>query len=153
MAGTRQGELSLRETIKELYELVGRLENAYPGRHFTPDGHLVGSLGEVYAAERYGLKLFEASYPVHDAETKDGKLVQIKATQGNRIALNDCPDHLIVLRITKAGEFEEIYNGPGKPIWEMKGKPQKTSQYQISLNKLAKAAKDVPAGLRIHAVS
>jgi len=144
---------SLSEVIRELYGLVNELENAYPGRHFTPDGHLVGSLGEVYAAEKYGIELFISSTPKHDGTAPDGRLVQIKATQGTRVALGDCPDYLIVLRITKDGQFEEVYNGPGKQIWEMRGKPQKTSQYQISLNKIAKAAKDVPPELWITAVS
>jgi hypothetical protein len=29
------------------YEIVSELENLFPGRRFTPDGHLVGSPGEV----------------------------------------------------------------------------------------------------------
>lgn len=144
---------SLRETIKELYRIVKRLEDTYPGRHFTPDGHLVGSLGEVYAAERYGLKLFEASHPVHDAETANGKLVQIKATQGSRVALNDCPDWLIVLRITNDGEFVEVYNGPGQPAWDLRGKRQKTGQYQVSLTKLMEAAQGIPNEQRIQVKS
>ena len=45
--------------IRDLYQIVARLEEAFPGRRFTPDGHLVGSLGEVFAAERYGLTLLE----------------------------------------------------------------------------------------------
>jgi hypothetical protein len=36
--------------IKELYGIVDSLEALFPGRHFTPDGHLVGSIGEVLAA-------------------------------------------------------------------------------------------------------
>ena len=31
----------------KLYELVHELEQIHPGRHFTPDGHMVGSLGEL----------------------------------------------------------------------------------------------------------
>ena len=141
--------IDLATTIRKLYRIVKELEDAYPGRHFTPDGHLVGSLGEVYAAERYGLELFEASCPVHDAKAPDGRLVQIKATQGDRIAISECPDFLIVLHITKNGDFEEIYNGPGKPVWDMRGKPQKTSQFQIALSKLVDADRDVPQEKRI----
>ncbi|WP_251158233.1 DUF6998 domain-containing protein [Caniella muris] len=49
------------QAIRELYAVTNRLGALYPGRHFTPDGHMVGSLGEVVAAEHYGLKLFTAS--------------------------------------------------------------------------------------------
>jgi hypothetical protein len=36
--------------VSRLYEIVDELEEIFPGRHFTPDGHLVGSLGESLAA-------------------------------------------------------------------------------------------------------
>jgi hypothetical protein len=29
----------------------------FPGRHFTPDGHMVGSFGEALAAHHYGIEL------------------------------------------------------------------------------------------------
>ena len=74
----------IAEKIRKIYEITRELEEMYPGRHFTPDGHMVGSIGEVIAAEEYGLELFEASHPVHDARAQDGKLVQIKATQGRQ---------------------------------------------------------------------
>lgn len=49
----------LSESIRELYAIVNRLETDYSqhNRHFTLDGHLLGSIGEVYAAERYGCLL------------------------------------------------------------------------------------------------
>lgn len=129
----------LPQKIRELYVLVTELEAMYPGRHFTPDGHMIGSIGEVIAAEEYNLELFEASHPIHDAKTRDGKrLVQIKATQGNRIGLNESPDYLIVLRIARDGSYEEIYNGPGAPIWKASGKMTKTGQRHITLTKLQK---------------
>ena len=69
--------------IRELYAITQELEQLYPGRKFTPDGHLVGSIGEVLVAEHYGLTLLPNSSETHDAVTNDGKLVQIKATQTN----------------------------------------------------------------------
>ena len=38
----------LEEKIRELYRITAELEKKYPGRCFTPDGYLVGSIGEVY---------------------------------------------------------------------------------------------------------
>ena len=128
----------LQEKICELYALTAQLEAMYPGRYFTPDGHMVGSIGEVIAAEEYGLELFEASHPAHDALSPDGRLVQVKATQGRAVALNGEPDYLIVLRILRDGSFEEAYNGRGKPVWDACGKVQKTGQRRISLSMLKK---------------
>ncbi len=134
----------IAEKIRKIYEITRELEEMYPGRHFTPDGHMVGSIGEVVAAEEYCLELFEASHPVHDAKTEDGKLVQIKATQGDRIAISECPKYLIVLKIHRDGGFEEIYNGPGDIAWSLVGKRQKTGQCHVSLAKLRAAMAEIP---------
>lgn len=134
----------IAEKIRKIYEITRELEEMYPGRHFTPDGHMVGGIGEVIAAEEYGLELFEASHPVHDARTQDGKLVQIKATQGDRIAISECPEHLVVLKIDRDGGFEEVYNGPGDIAWELVGKRQKTGQCHVSLAKLRAAMAEIP---------
>ena len=37
----------ISERIRRIYEITAELEELYPGRHFTPDGHMVGSIGEV----------------------------------------------------------------------------------------------------------
>ncbi len=109
----------LSEEIRRLYEIVDELESVYSehGRHFTLDGHLLGSIGEVYAAERYGLSLLESSAKRHDAVTGDGRLVQIKVTQSRAkkkaIPLSHEPDYLLVLVVDEGGQFEEVYNGPG----------------------------------------
>ena len=129
----------IAKTIRQLYKLTGKLEALYPGRHFTPDGHLIGSIGEVYAAERYGISLFGASHKAHDGKTPDGRLVQIKATQRKSVGLSEKPRYLIVLKIAEDGTIEEMYNGPGKPVWDLfkNRKRPKNGQYQASLSKLA----------------
>jgi hypothetical protein len=135
--------------IRELYRIVAQLEEAFPGRKFTPDGHLVGSLGEVFAAERYGLTLLRGSAETHDATTSDGRLVQIKATQGRNIGLRSEPDYLLVLRITKRGEMEEVYNGRGWRAWEAAGRMQKNGQRPVSITRLRLLMDDVPSSERI----
>ena len=91
----------VRSVVRDIYRAVSELEDLYPGRRFTPDGHMVGSLGEIVAAERYCLNLFESSHPVHDAYDSNARLVQIKTTQGNKIGINEEPDYLIVLRMSR----------------------------------------------------
>ncbi|WP_018948452.1 hypothetical protein [Thioalkalivibrio sp. ALMg11] len=127
----------LPKLVGELYRVVGELEAMFPGRHFTPDGHLVGSLGECLAAYHYRLDLLRASSPGVDA-VKDGREIEIKATQGTRVGLRSGPEHLLVLKLDREGGFEEIYNGPGKVVWrEFEGKPRPSNgQYQISVKRL-----------------
>lgn len=137
------------DLVKRLYETVAELENLFPGRRFTPDGHLVGSLGEALAADRYGLKLLPASTEGHDAHGPDGRLVQIKATQRSRVSLYSKPEHLIVLQLTPDGQVEEIYNGPGEPAWKAAGKPQKNGQCAILATKLRTIMESIPAESRL----
>ena len=126
----------LSDKIKQLYKITNELEQTYPGRKFTVDGHLVGSIGEVIVAEHYGLRILPNSTKTHDAVSKEGKQVQIKATQVKGIAISSEPDYLIVIRILPDGSWEEIYNGPGKAAWDNAGKMQKNGQRPISLSKL-----------------
>ncbi|WP_155253486.1 DUF6998 domain-containing protein [Bradyrhizobium japonicum] len=44
--------INLPKPVTDIYRAVAELEALYPGRKFTPDGHLVGSIGEVIAAVR-----------------------------------------------------------------------------------------------------
>lgn len=124
--------------VRDLYKVVSRLEELFnnTNRKFTPDGHLVGSIGEVLAAYMYDLTLHPASHPLHDAISQDGLEVQIKATQGKKVGLRGEPTYLVVLRIEKNGLPTVVYNGPGKCAWDACGPMQKNGQRSISLSKL-----------------
>lgn len=128
------------ELVRELYRVVDALEDRFPGRHFTPDGHLVGSLGEALAANAFGLELVAASTEGYDAVAPDGRRVEIKATQGHRVALQadvEHPNHIIVLRLDRrSGKASVVYNGPASPVWEAAGPRQKNGQRAVSLARL-----------------
>lgn len=138
------------QIICEIYKLTAELEAMFPDRPFTPDGHMVGSIGEVLAAYRYDLELLAPSAPVHDARQGD-RLIQIKATQGEAVGLRSQPDYLLVLKIHKDGSFEEAYNGPGQAVWTLvshKPRPD-NGQYPVSLSRLRRLAATVPVSERI----
>ena len=138
------------QLIKDLYRLVGELEDMFPGRHFTPDGHMVGSIGECLAAYFYSLELLPASTEGRDAVV-DGRNVEIKATQGNAIGLRSCPEHLLVLKLDREGGFREIYNGPGRPAWDLVAhKPlPRNGMYLVRLSRLERLMDGVPEDERI----
>jgi len=123
--------------VAAIYEAVRQLEERYPGRKFTPDGHLVGSIGEVIAAEELGLELYPGSYAGHDARDPiSGRDVQIKLTGGKSVSLYATCDRLVVLRVVSPHEAEIVYDGDGHPAWEAAGPLQKNGQWAISLNRL-----------------
>lgn len=130
--------VKLPKPVAAIYRAVEELDEIYRdyGRKFTPDGHLVGSIGEVIAAEALGLKLRRGSYPGHDAVDRDNRDVQIKMTAGRSVALYDTCDRLIVLKVVDPEYAEIVYDGPGAPVWQHAGRMQKNGQRTISLTKL-----------------
>lgn len=141
----------VRKRITEMFAISSELEKLFPGRKFTLDGHLVGSIGEVLASYYYDLKLLPSSTEKHDAIAPDGRQVQIKATQGTHgIALRSEPEYLIVLWLNNhTGEAREVYNGPGAPVWQASRKLSSNGTRSIALLKLSKMAEQVPSTQRI----
>ncbi|WP_430461849.1 DUF6998 domain-containing protein [Thalassolituus sp. LLYu03] len=142
---------SLQALDRQLYQTVGQLEAMFPGRHFTPDGHMVGSLGECLVADAFDLELLTASNRGYDARSRDGRDVEIKATQAKSVAFRHEPEHAVVVKLNKDGTFEVIYNGPGNYIWQcFADKPLPSNgQYPISLEKLRQLDREVPEALRL----
>jgi hypothetical protein len=142
------------ELLQAIYDAVDELEAMFPGRHFTPDGHLVGSLGEALASFHYGVELSSASTHCHDGKCGE-RNVQVKATQGDRIAMSSEPDYLLVLRLNRDGTFAEEYNGPGRLVWELvKHKPRpKNGQYQVALSTLRRLMMTVEPSGRLERVT
>lgn len=135
--------------IRKLYALIRELESlpAAQGRKFTPDGHLVGTLGEVYAAEAYEIKLHPMSQEKTDGNSSKGP-VQIKTTQGKRVSFYanfDGNDYLLVLLLKPDGLLEEVYNGPSSKMFSLLEEKtiQKNGQKSISLYGLKKVMKIV----------
>jgi hypothetical protein len=138
------------QLLRAIYEAVDALEAMFPGRHFTPDGHMVGSIGEALAAHHYGVVLSTASSLCHDGAC-GGRQVQVKATQGNRVAISGEPEHLLVLHLNRDGTFLEHYNGPGHLVWALVShKPRpKNGQYQVQLSTLRRLMTQVPEDARL----
>jgi hypothetical protein len=130
----------LKAAIAMLFEAVRELEDLFP-RHFTPDGHLVGSLGEAFAARDFDLELEPASNDGFDARCND-RLIEIKATFGNRSVAfrNKHPTHLLVLQLSTDATYKVLYNGPFSPVRDQIDRRAPTSdwngQIQITLNLL-----------------
>ena len=131
--------------IAQLYRTTNDLNRLFDGRPFTPDGHLVGSIGEVVAEYIYELKLQPCSTPRVDAHTQEGKSVQIKLTgeQGRSYGLrwssaddNPMPDFLLCLKLTQRG-FVEVYNGPFPLELLAAKKDQKNGQVSLPVSTLS----------------
>ena len=150
--------LAVLRLVPELFQITKALEAAAPGRHFAPDGHLVGSIGVAVAAARYGLELTTASTKGVDAHHEaSGRSVEIKATvEGKRISLRGMEpkaDYLLVLRINGDGSASEVFNGPAAPVWVAAGRMQSNGQRVVSVSRLMAMQTKVSADQRLQKVS
>ena len=141
-----------QKLIASIYEAVVKLEKLFEGRRFTPDGILVGSLGEVIAEIKYEIKLLPPNSPKHDAvEPKTKRQIQIKTNQGDSAYLSEEPDYFIALKLLPDGKVREIYNGPGGIAWKLalQVKKGKNGYYAIRHTKLIRAMEDISSTERI----
>mgnify|MGYP007070231444 CR=1 FL=1 len=138
----------VRNNVQKMIEIVAELEAEFPGRHFTLDGHLVGSIGEVMAAYYYGIELYKASTEKHDGAVEDRE-VQIKITQQDDVIISTEPNYLIVMYLTRNGDVYEVYNGSGKLPWDTASKRDSHNNRHMRVNKLLELDALVPAEDRI----
>ncbi len=146
--------VELPSLIGDLFRIVDRLNSLFPDRPFTPDGHLVGSIGEVVAAYVYDLSLEKCSNQGFDALTADRRKVEIKLTGGKVVSissdLDSSPDILLVLQFHKNTSFREIFNARF-PLSLCKGlKASKRKVVQVRLARLAQISPKEKA-LSLHA--
>jgi hypothetical protein len=138
--------------IKELLTITEKLRNdpKNHGRTFTLDGKLVGDIGEVLAAEKYGLDLLPHNNQVHDAKEKSTeRLVQIKSSFKNNFYFpyKHVPKYYLCINILENGEIEEVYNGTGKFVLDNYAKNLKhynETYYTLAKGKLFELNKIVP---------
>jgi hypothetical protein len=133
-----------QDLVKSIFESCRELSRR-TGRHISPDGHLVGSLGEVYAAEKLHLQLQTASNAGYDALDTHGRRVEIKTTTRASIGLSthgNTAERLIVIHLDpNTGTPTIVYDGEAAPAWELAGAPQKNGQRKITLTTLTATKK------------
>lgn len=142
---------AITDALRLIFQGIKHLETTFPNRAFTIDGRLVGDIGEVIAALEYDLALHEISQPMHDADTTDGRHVQIKATFKESLTFKTVPDYYLGFKLYEDGRHEEVFNGPGRLIFERyavrKGIGENLLSFPIS--ELRKLSAQVPAHERI----
>ena len=120
-------------------------------RLFTPDGRMVGDIGEVIAGIFYQVKLHNVGR--HDWDgTYNGRNVQVKATGGNDTYLKEPPKDgfadglLMVFQIDReGGGYKLIYNGDIQRVWNELDDVNlnRAGEKMISLNRLRELQKSV----------
>ena len=109
---------TITKSLELIFDGIEQLREAFPGKSFTIDGRLVGDIGEIIAAFEYDIELYEVQKADHDGETSDGRKVQVKATFKDSLTFKTVPDYYLGFKLFEDGRHEEIFNGPGRIIYE-----------------------------------
>ena len=109
---------AIKGALKLIFQGIRQLKDEFPGKEFTIDGRLVGDIGEVIAALQYDVNLYDVLVAGHDGETSDGRRVQVKATFKNSLTFKTVPDDYLGFKLFEDGRYEEIFNGPGRIIYD-----------------------------------
>lgn len=127
------------------------------GLNFTPDGNLVGDLGEAIAAELFGLSLAEKrGTKAIDAFTRERETVQIKASgRGQSIQFTHSEEPAVWLLVLvldyEREEVEVAYNGPYLPAVS-KLPSGWFGQRPVTVTFLRKLNSEVPDDRRLKAI-
>lgn len=110
---------ALGSALKRIFSGTEKLKDVCLVRRFTLDGRLVGDMGEYLAARYYEVKLFPKQTKGHDGVASGNRLVQIKVTFRDALAVRTAPDYLLGFTLGVDGSFVEVYNGPGEKIRDL----------------------------------
>lgn len=138
--------------VQAIYRAVESLTKRF-GRKFTPDGVLVGTLGEVLAEEQYDLELLPPKTKAFDAKDCRGREVQIRCNQRTTTPIKKGATKgiFLALKLLPNGTIEEIFNGPASVAHKLTvgRKADSAGFVALSHNKLRKLMQLVPTNDRI----
>ncbi|MEP0861965.1 MAG: hypothetical protein HRF52_11070 [Ignavibacterium sp.] len=124
---------SIKSYVKKLLKIIASMQKDYPKRKFTLDGRLVGDIGEILAEQIYDLQLLDGQQKDYDA-ISNGRMIQIKTTMKNSLTIGDLPEYYLGLRIDDNGNVEEIFNGPGRLVWDLVKHRKRPKSYLLSIS-------------------
>jgi hypothetical protein len=133
-----------KQKIAAIYEIAYELGNVFEIDKCTPDGHLLGTIGQIAAKIGFRLK-FGSEEEGNNCTWSDGAKkinVQVVCSGRGNIALRRKPEHLIALEIASNGSIRLLFNGPGKLVWE-RIQHQRSAQKYASANLLRMAQTEV----------
>lgn len=136
--------IEFKQKIAEIYRIADELGDAFGIDSCTPDGHLLGAIGQIAAKIGFGLE-FGSEEEEHNCTWSEGDRkinVQVRCTGRGNIALRRMPEHLIALEITPKGRIRVLFNGPGELIWN-RIEHQRAAQKYASANLLRITQKTV----------
>ena len=139
-----------KNKIASIYEIANELGREFNIPRCTPDGHLLGTIGQIAAKIAFGLQV-GSDKKEHNCSWFDQNRfinIQVRCTGRGSAAIRTEPEYLIALGISETGKIYLLYNGPGKYVWE-RIKHQKQSRKYASKKQLTEAQYEVSPTIQI----
>ena len=135
-----------KRKIAEIYKIANELGRAFNIDRCTPDGHLLGAIGQIAEKIAFNLEFARQEEEHNCVWSAGGKIinVQVRCSARGSIAIRKEPENLIALEIVETGKIRLLFNGPGKYVW-CKIEHQKSNQKTVSSRILREAQQDVSA--------
>jgi hypothetical protein len=154
--GVGQAE-ALSAAIRKMFETQKELQGAFPKRLFTPDGRMMGDIGEAIGEIEYQVIVDPKSRKHWDGKREDGcegcRELQIRATQKDETYVKEPPDggYLLVFKIFRDGTWECCYNGSAMRVWGFLAprNADHTNAKAIKIDELRRLNRDVEGVERI----
>jgi hypothetical protein len=114
---------ALSAAIRKMFEAQKELQGAFPKRLFTPDGRMIGDIGQAIAELTYQVTVDARSRKDWDGKREEVCAgcpeVQVRATQTDNTYVKEPPDdgRLLVFKIFRDGSWECCYNGDARSVW------------------------------------
>ena len=136
------------QAIKHIMDTVFSAQNAL--RTLAPEfkwaglGNLLGDYGECVGIDYYNLKKAPPGANGYDAQTEEGKTVQIKTNHAaSMIGFRGDADLLLVLHVNEKGEWNEIYYGDFKTAKNVSNYSKRDNKQTITITKLSSLKKEI----------
>jgi hypothetical protein len=148
---------ALSAAIRKMFEAQSALQRVFPKRLFTPDGRMIGDIGEAIAEIDYQVTVDAKSRKHWDGRRNDActgcSEVQVRATQKDETYVKESPENgcLLVFRIFPDGSWECCYNGSAWRVWKSLAarKADDTNAKFIKLGELRKLNESVEESERV----
>ena len=135
-----------KEKVEGVQSMIGVLFSSLRAlRIFAPEynwkglGNVLGDYGECVAIAHYDLDKASAGSEGHDATTKGGKTVAIKANYASSsIGFRGDPDLMLVIGVHDDGNWDEIYYGPFQVVKSNASFSKRDNKHTITVSKLKK---------------
>ena len=134
---------AVQSTFASVVKTRNTLKILAPEFRWTIGGNLVGDFGEFIAITEYSLLQAPKGSKDFDAQTVDGKTVQIKANhEAAMIGYRGQADLMLVIQIQDDGEWKELYFGDFQKVKDVSRYSARDNKYMVSRKKLEELAKE-----------